>query len=89
MMLRISMHWLLNEGLPSLGRYLSSRIDFTRNWGMFVHRSLDWECGYCGVQPESMSPRVSDAAFISPTRSAGGLPAACICRPLLAAIVWR
>ena len=34
---------------------------------------------YCCGHPASRSPSASCVSFISPTRSAGGLPAACIC----------
>ena len=34
---------------------------------------------YCCGQPASKSPSASCAAFMSPTRSGGGDPAACIC----------
>ncbi len=66
-------------------------MGFTRTLGIAVSWGVIWrrKCGYCGAQLESMSPSVSDAAFISPTRSAGGLPAACIYRYLLAALSRR
>ena len=34
--------------------------------------------GHCGAHPESRLPKTSCAAPVSPMRSAGGLPAACI-----------
>jgi len=40
---------------------------------------LETQLCYCCGQPASRDPRASCAALISPTRSAGGLPAACIC----------
>ena len=49
-----------------------------RQAGGAAHMWIEYRRYYCWGQPESISPIVSCAAFISPTRSAGGLPAACI-----------